>query len=288
MSTREDAWFTSGGDRCAAWWYRPENPNGTAIVMANGFSLTRHDGLPPFAERFADSGCQVLAFDHRYLGDSGGKPRQRFRIGDQQEDWRNAIAHARGAGEDIERLVVWGYSFSGSHASRMAAERDDVDGALLLCPFADGLPRVLATPPSLAAWVMPRAVLDLAGRHNLIPVTGPPGAHAAMSFPGEERGFGATVEAGSPWRNEISPGLFVGVGMHSAKRWAKRIACPTWIGLGERDITVNEAAIEKLALLVPDSELHRYPYDHFEPFGPEATAAIAADQIDFLSRRGLV
>jgi len=287
MSTREDVWFTSGGDRCAAWWYRPEQPNGTAIVMANGFSLTRHDGLPPFAERFADAGFSVLVFDHRYLGDSGGEPRQRFRIGDQQEDWRNAVAHVRGLDEGIAELVVWGYSFAGSHASRMAAERDDVDGALLLCPFADGLPRVLATPPSLSAWVMPRALLDLVGHHNLIAATGEPGEHAAMSFSGEARGFGTTVQPGSPWRNEISPGVFAVVGTHRPKRWAKRMSCPTWIGLGERDITVSGAAVEKMALLAPDSELHRYPYDHFEPFAPEAVDLIAADQIDFLDRRGL-
>jgi pimeloyl-ACP methyl ester carboxylesterase len=288
MSARDDVWFTSGGDRCVGWWYRPENPNGTAIVMANGFSLTRHDGLPPFAERLAAAGCYVLAFDHRYLGDSGGEPRQRFRIGHQQEDWRNAIAHVRGLDEGIEKVVVWGYSFAGAHASRMAAEREDVDGALLLFPFADGLARMLATSPSLAAWATPRAVLDLAGRHTLIPVTGEPDERAAMNFPGEARGFQATVEAGSPWRNEISPGVLAVIATYRPKRWAKRMRCPVWVGLGERDITVAGAAIEKLALLAPDSELHRYPYSHFGPFEPEATALIATDQLDFLDRRGLM
>ena len=67
--------------------------------MANGFSLTRHDGLPRFAERFAEAGYRVLLFDHRFLGDSGGEPRQRFRIAEQQEDWRNAFAFAQAATE---------------------------------------------------------------------------------------------------------------------------------------------------------------------------------------------
>jgi pimeloyl-ACP methyl ester carboxylesterase len=140
----------------------------------------------------------------------------------------------------------------------------------------------------LAAWVTPLAAMDLAGRHNVIPVTGEPDERAAMNFPGEARGFAATIAPDSPWRNEISPGIFAVVGTHRPKRWAKRITCPSWFALGERDITVNAAAIEKMALLAPDSELHRYPYDHFEPFGADATERIASDQIEFLARRSLI
>ncbi len=255
--------------------------------MANGFSLTRHDGLPRFAELFAAAGYHVLLFDHRYLGDSGGEPRQRFRIAAQEEDWRNAFAFAQARAGAENGLIVWGYSFSGAHATRIAADRDDVAALLLLCPFADGLKRVLKTSPALSAWVTPRALRDLAGAHNLIPVTGQPGERAAMTFPGEADGFARTIAEGSPWRNEISPGVFAVVGMHRPVRWAKRIACPTWVGLGERDVTVDGAAVERLAERVPRAELHRYPYDHFEPFGPEASERIAADQIDFLARNGL-
>ncbi len=89
--------FASGDAHCAAWLYRP--PSATAptacVVMGHGFSLTRHDGLAPYAERLADAGAAVLVFDHRYLGDSGGEPRQRLRTGAQREDWRNAVAFAR-------------------------------------------------------------------------------------------------------------------------------------------------------------------------------------------------
>lgn len=287
---REDVWFTSGGDRCAAWCYSPDDvaANGSCIVMAHGFSLTRHDGLPPFAERYAAAGFHVLAFDHRYLGDSGGEPRQRFRIGGQREDWLNAVAYAKGRG-DVKAggVVLWGYSFSGSHASWVASRVDDIAALLVLCPFADGLKRVLGTPPALAAWVTPRAVADLVGHHNLIPVAGQPGEHAAMTLPGEAEGFAHTVVKGSPWRNEISPGLFATVGTHRPVTWAKRISCPTWVGLGERDVTTDGDAVERFARRAPQGELHRYPYDHFEPFGAEATKRIAADQLEFLRCRGL-
>src|SRR5690606_34007710 len=65
------------------------------VVMSHGFSLTRHDGLAPFAEALAAAGSHVLVFDPRHLGDSGGTPRQRFRITLQREDWQAAVAHAR-------------------------------------------------------------------------------------------------------------------------------------------------------------------------------------------------
>ncbi len=285
---REDVWFTSGGDRCAAWWYSPEGDgNGRAVVMANGFSLTRHDGLPRFAERFSEAGYRVLLFDHRFLGDSGGGPRQRFRSSEHEEDWRNAFAFAQARDGAENGVILWGYSFAGAHATRIASERRDVAALLVLCPFADGLKRVLKTPSALSAWVMPRAIMDIAGRHNLIPVTAQPGGRAAMTFPGEADGFARTVVEGSPWRNQISPGVFATVGMHRPVRWAKRIACPAFVGLGERDITVDASAIERLAERAPRGELHRYPYDHFEPFAPDATDRIAADQIEFLGRNGL-
>ena len=58
----------------------------------------------------------MLVFDHRYLGDSGGEPRQRFRKRDQLQDWRSAVSFARTLdGVDPERIVLWGFSFSGGH-----------------------------------------------------------------------------------------------------------------------------------------------------------------------------
>ncbi len=283
---RTDVSFTSGGERCAAWWYEPAaEPDGRAIVMANGFSLTRHDGLPGYAERFAAAGFAVLLFDHRNLGDSGGGLRQRFRASEQQEDWRNAIAYAAGRnGVEPGGIVLWGYSFAGGHALEVAAGRDDLAAVMVLCPFADGFRRVLVTPPKLVTWILPRAAADLAGHHNLIPVTAPPGEHGAMTLPGEAEGFAAAVEPGSPWRNEISPGVFATVAMFRPVRRARRISAPLWAALGERDVTVDAGAVERVAARAPRGELHRYPFDHFEPLGGEPRELIAADQLEFLAR----
>src|SRR5690349_12232106 len=120
---RAELRFRSAGDECAAWLYRPAGPGPSpCVVMAHGFSLTRHDGLPAYAERLAAAGAAVLVFDHRYLGDSGGVPRQRFRTLAQRQDWRAAVEFARRLeGVDPSRIVLWGFSFSGGVAVQTAA-----------------------------------------------------------------------------------------------------------------------------------------------------------------------
>ena len=287
---RRDVGFSSGGDLVAAWHYLPQGEaTGTCVVMAHGFSLTRHDGLPAFAEALAAAGAHVVVFDHRYLGDSGGEPRQRFRRAAQLADWRAAIAFARTLeGVAADRIVLWGYSFAGGHVTKLAAERDDLAAAMVLCPFVDGLRRVLATRPALVAWVLPRALADLAGRDVLLPVTAQPGEHGAMPLAGEADGFFSAVPDGSPWRTEISPGVFATVALARPVVRAARIGCPLWVGLGERDISVHRGAVERLAARAPRGELHRYDADHFQVLTGDLPAAIAADQVGFLRGAGLL
>jgi dienelactone hydrolase len=116
--------FTSGGLRCAAWFYRPDVTDGDVpcVVMAHGMSLTRHDGLDRYAGILVAAGVAVLVYDHRYLGDSEGEPRQRVQLSRQVQDRRSAIEFARRIdGVDPDRIVVWGYSFSGGSAAVAAA-----------------------------------------------------------------------------------------------------------------------------------------------------------------------
>ncbi len=286
---REDASFGSGDGSCAAWLYRPRTADGSSpcIVMANGFSLTRHDGLPAYAERFAAAGFAVLVFDYRGFGDSPGSPRQRFRIRAQVADWRAAVAFARGdPGIDPRRMVLWGFSFSGGHAVTVAARDHGVAAALVLCPFVDGVRRVLATPPAVSARVMPGAIADWLGRDVTIPVTGPEGSVAAMSFAGEQEGFAEAVADDSPWEDRISPGIYATVAVHRPVRRAGSIRCPLWVGIGDRDITVDRAAAIRLAERAPRGEAHHYPMEHFEPLTPEGLEAILPDQLAFLERLG--
>ena len=289
---RDDVTFTSGGELCAAWWYPAERSGGAAsapcVVMAHGFSMTRGDGLAPYAQAFRAAGASVLVFDHRHLGDSGGEPRQRFRAAAQREDWRNAVAYARGRPEvDPARIVLWGFSFSGGHVTQLLGEGIDAAAGIALCPFVDGIPRVLATEPKTILWMLPRALADLAGRHNLVPVTGEPGSHAAMTLPGEAVGFEASRGAESGWRNEISPGILATVATFRPVAKAKRIGVPLWVGLCSSDVSADGGAIRRLAARAPHSELHEFAGDHFAPFQDPGQALVADSQVEFLRRTTL-
>lgn len=286
---RIEVTFGSGDGTCAAWLYEAAVPGAPCVVMAHGFSLTRHDGLGAYAQRLADAGAAVLVFDHRHLGDSAGEPRQRFRKREQLRDWRSAISFARRRpGIDPERIVLWGFSFSGGHVVATAARDSRIAATLALCPMLDGLSRVLSTPLGVSTWIAPRALADQLGRHNLVAVTGQPGERAAMTLAGEADGFAAVVPGGSPWRNEISPGVFLTVAMHRPVARARQIGSPLWLGLGENDISVSRRAIERLARRAPSAELHTYPYDHFGAFRGEGPELVAADQVDFLRRCGVL
>lgn len=289
---RTDVQFPSGRDHCAGWLYWPaaavSDQTVPCAVMAHGFSLTRHDGLHYFAGRFAQAGYAVLVFDYRYFGDSGGRPRQWFRISAQLEDWRNAIEFAREQpGIDPDRIVPWGYSFSGGHVVAIAAQDHRVAAAVVLFPFLNGLRRVLSTPLRTIAKVLPPAIADRCGWHQTVPVTGPVGARATMTLPGEAAGFAAMIPADSPWRNAVLPGFVTTLAFYRRMSRAHRIICPLWVGLGERDITVHRGSVEGLARRAPHGVLQRYPYDHWEPFQGQTPELIIKDQLDFLAKADL-
>ena len=280
---RRDLDFESGGEHVAAWHYPAVGvSSGTWVVMAHGFSLTRHDGLAPFAEAFAAAGADVLVFDHRFLGDSGGAPRQRVRLGEQREDWRQAVDHVRGHG--AHHVVLWGFSMSGGHALQTALADPSIDAVLALAPFLDGWRRALSGRPATTARIVGLAMRALAGSKVTIPVTAEPGHLGAMALEGEAAGFSAVVPKGSPWRNEVSPALFASIVTHRPYRQAGALSCPVWFGIGGRDISVHGPSIEEAARRAPASSVARYAeHDHWTPFQGGAQDAIAADQVAFLS-----
>jgi fermentation-respiration switch protein FrsA (DUF1100 family) len=156
VSEREDLAFASGDDTCAAWLYRPDGVAGPApcVVMAHGFSATREDTLPSYAERFAAAGMAVLLFDYRHFGDSTGTPRQLLDIGRQQADYHAAVAFARTLdGIDAQRVGLFGTSFSGGHVVAVAAQDPSVACPLLVCVCE----RDSTTPPGAAIKMGERA-----------------------------------------------------------------------------------------------------------------------------------
>lgn len=284
--------FWSEGVACAARLYEPDSGSSPwpCILMGHGFSLTIDDGLELYARHFTAAGLAVVAFDYRFLGHSGGEPRQRFRPREQQQDWLAAASFAAGLDAvDPARLIPWGYSFGGGHlVALLAAGRIAAPAAITLVPFVDGLRRALSLDPAGALRSIGPALLDAAGIARTIPATAEPGSVGAMTFPGEAAGFERAVPEGSAWRNEIGAGVLATVALHRPFKRAGRIAAPLWVGFGEADITSHPDSVRGLARRAQRGELHRYPLDHFEVLLPEHAGAIAADQLAFLGRLDLL
>ena len=242
--------FTSGRDRCAAWHF---DANGDAlagargvpcVVMAPGFAGTRDTStLMDYARGFAAAGLDVVLFDYRGFGGSGGSPRQLVSVPRQRRDYRAAIAAARQLpGVDPERIVLWGVSYSGGHVVRVAAEDGRVAAVVAVTPAVDGV-AVLA---HLARSIGIRHLLRAAAhgmrdaqrtmtrrRPHLVPMVGEPGSRAIFAMDGAEQAY--TEVAGPTWRNEVCARTALEVALNRPIRFAPRVRCPLLVQAGTAD-----------------------------------------------------
>ena len=287
--TRQDVEIRSGDDVVAAWFY----PAATAaerapcVVMSNGFSMTRADGLPAYAEAFAAAGTHALVFDPRYLGDSGGTPRQRFRIRAQRQDWEAVVQHARGRPDvDPTRVGAWGFSFgAGILTDLLGRGRLDVRAAMVLCPFVDGLRRVTTAPKRDVLRLVPYAARDVLGRHVTVPVTGEPGELGAMTFPGEAAGFAASraarllvAQRDLPRRAPRPRDLPTGTA-------GRPDPCPVVGGSVCRGHHCGRGRGRTHSRPGARGELHDFAGDHFAPFAGEVTGDVIQSQLAFWAKQ---
>lgn len=285
---RREVGFVSGGVHCAGTLYRPDRGGEpvACVVMGPGGTLTRRDGIPGYAERFAAAGLAALAFDYRHWGDSGGEPRRWFSVRDQLQDVREAVAFARTLdGIDPQRIALWGMSFGGGHVLLTAAEDPRIAAVVSLAPVADGVAfNLRPAPPAVVVRGLWRAVREVVTRRPVtVPVAGPPGTLAADAAPEALRGF-EEVTAGSDWRNEVNSSAAFALFRYRPVTRAGDIKAPVLLQAGEHDGMVPFAPIEKVAARAPHAQLVRYPMDHFGCFSPEHIDRVAADQIEFLRR----
>ncbi|WP_327147391.1 alpha/beta hydrolase [Nocardia sp. NBC_01329] len=300
--------FRSGDEDCHAWYFPAvsedlEGPAGRPVaVMAHGFGGTKDSGLEPFARAYAAAGIDVLAFDFRYFGASGGRPRQRVRMAEQLADYRAAVlAAARLPGVDPRRVVLWGVSLSGGHvfaagaaASATAPHSAEVQAALAaivsVTPLVDGRAAgVLAVRENGLAGVL-RGTLGAArarlagatGGSGLIPLVGRPGEVAALTMDGYYDSYQAL--AGTTWRNEIDPSVLMQLPGYRPARAAATLNLPVLAQIADFDRGAPPYAAAKAAFAAR-AEVRHYPCDHFGiwPGNPFFDAAVA-HQLLFLRR----
>ena len=282
---KSDVSFRSGDADCAAWLYRPSGAS-AVVVMAHGLSAVRDQRLPAYAERFAAAGIGVLLFDYRRFGASGGEPRQVVDIGDQLDDWRAAVAYARGL-EGVRQVGLFGSSFAGGHALQIASEDAGLAAVIAQCPMTDGALSALKVPP-LTSLKLARAALQdqaraLAGRPPLlIRAAGRPGELALMSAPDALPGFESLTGPDSAWRNAVAARVGLRIGLYRPGRHAARITAPLLLCICDKDSLVSVKAAAKVAEVAPRGEARHYPIGHFEIYVGEWFERAVADQTAFL------
>ncbi|MFE3442622.1 alpha/beta hydrolase [Nocardia sp. NPDC059180] len=286
----EELTFRSDDQECAATLYLPKQRTPEqrlpCVVMCNGFSLTREDGLPLFAERFAAAGLAALTFDFRQLGGSSGEPRQFVDHRRQRTDLTAAVSFARTIdGIDSGRIAAWGFSTGGGLAVQVAAADRHLAAAVALFPMVDGLAFAAAAKPLMGARLMAYAVRDRLGRANVrVPVVGPPGTVAVFNQPAAKSGIERALTEDSLWRNEVCASTFLRAGFFRPVRAAHRVHCPLMVCVADNDSLVPIPPILRLAQRAPRATLHHYPLDHLDAFeAGEGFDSVVAEQIEFLT-----
>lgn len=256
--TRQDVYFSSGDNTCAAWLYLPTGVAAPpVVVLGHGLGATREMRLDAFAERFAKAGIACLAFTYRHFGDSGGAPRQLLSIKKQLVDWDAAIDYVK-ARRDVDgaRVAVWGSSFGGGHAITVASRHSELCAAVAQCPFTDGLASALALGPVASLELAPFLVRDLAAKVRgkapvTIPLAAPPGSPALMNAPDALPGYQALIPAGTTFVNEAAARVIPTIAGYRPGRVARKVTIPILFCVSNTDTVTPPAQTLRYARTAP-------------------------------------
>lgn len=293
--TREAVSFTVAGARLAAWHY--PGTDGSCVVMAGGFAVTKEPATDLFAARFNAAGFGVLAFDYRHLGGSEGEPRQVVRAREQLADWQAAIEYAATLpGVDPARIAVWGFSATGGHIFQVAARNPGLAAAIAQTPNAGGVAATRAAmgfqTPAASLRLTARGILDglggLLGRAPLtVPLWAEPGTVAVLTTPDvadTERALDPDGEHAQDWRREAAAWSVLRLAAYRPGRAAARIRCPLQVIVCADDKSAYPPAAIAATRRAPNAELVQLPGGHYAPF-LDAHEEAAGAQIRFLTER---
>lgn len=293
---REDTEFTADdGTVLRAWLYRPDSPGPhSAISMAHGYAGTRHHGLAPFAEAFADDGHVVLLHDHRGFGGSDGVPRQDVDPWVQIADWRRALSHLEALPDvDADRIGLWGTSYAGGHALVLGATDPRLRAVVAQVPTISGTEqtRRRVRPEDVAAFragllddERDRAAGRAPARRAI--VSADPAVPASYRAPDAVAFYLQDVPEGV-WSNEVTvrstlaattyePGTYVG--LVSPVPLLFVVATADTVTLTDTALAAYERALEpKRLVTVPGG--HFAPYREHFPTASRAARAWFAEHL---------
>jgi alpha/beta superfamily hydrolase len=283
---RHEVRFRSEGVECCAWHYPPRGAEpAPCVVLAHGFDGVRDQRLHAYAKRFAKAGLAALVFDYRYFGDSKGDPRQLVSNRAQLEDWRAAIACARGLdGVDERRIALWGTSTSGGHVVKVGAEDTGVAAVVCQMPFASGFAQFNSMPVTQSLRLVWAGLRDqvrawIGAKPLTVPAVGRPYSLAVTTTRDAVSGLARITPENSTWRNEVLARFALRTTFYSPGRAAKRLCCPLLVCIADGDRVMPAKPALKMA---EHGTLRRYGFGHFAMYYGEGFKRAVADQVEFL------
>lgn len=281
----------SADDAVRGQLYIPDRPaDAPVVVLAPGVGLSWRPTIEATAERLAERGYAVLAFDHRGFGTSGDG--QLISPARQRTDLDDAIETALSAPEvDGDRLAVWGMDLSAGTALTAAAETRSVTAVVARFPVSTGT-------TLLPGWVRPRlrglaaGVVDYPlsaigrvrntpadSRGKRVPLFGDAGEVAAISAEGTARDAKEALgrDAGTtPARSLVK------LQRHDLSEQFEEVHCPTLFVAGEHDTVAPPESVAKLSDSVADASLVRVPCSHYEPLSGRSLERTLNHELAFL------
>nr|WP_238345529.1 alpha/beta fold hydrolase [Actinopolymorpha cephalotaxi] len=263
--------------------------------MGAGGGVTKEPGTDRFAGRFHDAGYTVLAFDYRRLGESGGRPRQILRMGEQFADWQAAITCAATLPEvDPTKIAIWGFSLSGGHVFRVAARDARVAAAIAQTPLADGLAAISKAgrhqKPAAMLRFTGRGIRDAVGALGgraplLVPLAGEPGTVALLTTPDSLDGDRALNPGNQypDWQQEVAARFGLRAPFYRPGRDAPRVRCPLLVLVCDQDQAAAPAAAVEAGQRARRGEVVHLPGGHYAPFLDAHEPAVDTE-LSFLSR----
>lgn len=279
------------GEGCRGHLYTPDRPDDApVVVLAPGAGLAWRPTLEATAERFAERGYAVLAFDHRGFGTSGES-----RLVDpdrQRADLEAAIDAARDAPEvDGNRLALWGMDLSAGTALAAAADSHAVDAVVARFPVARGAallpdwvrPRVRGLATGLVDYPVSAVGrirgVSVSARGTRLPLFGDAGDVAAVSGPGVAR---AVRDALGRDPGTTPARSLVKLQRHDVRDSFEAVRCPTLFVAGERDELAPPDAVGRSSESVTDSSLVRVPAGHYEALAGRTLERVCRHELAFL------
>ncbi|AXT86368.1 alpha/beta hydrolase [Aeromicrobium sp. A1-2] len=288
--SRVDTRFASGPGWCAGWWFEPAaaQSRGPVIVMAHGLGAVKEMRLDAYAERFAAEGYRVLVFDYRHFGASEGEPRGLLDIARQLDDWAAALHHVRSLPQvDVERIVLWGTSFSGGHVIETAARDGQIAAVISQVPFTDGLSSLRALGLVSTAKVSVLALRDLLraarGADPLrVRLVGGRRDAALMTARDAGPGFEALIPAGRDLPDSVAARIGLRIAMYYPGRAAASLECPALFCIAMKDSVAPARSTIWHVRKARHGRIKRYRTGHFDVYLEPWFDQVVADQIVFL------